>query len=63
LRWAAGNPRGLDLELVLADEKQALPLVIRFIVHYGSDIQYCQAQGLSLEEAFVHLVKGDKDGL
>jgi ABC-2 type transport system ATP-binding protein len=63
LHWAAGNPHGLDLELVLADEKKTLPLVIRFIVSHGGDIQHCQAQGLSLEEAFVHLVKGDKDGL
>jgi ABC-2 type transport system ATP-binding protein len=63
LQWAATNPHGLDLELVLADEKEALPLVIRFIVSHGGDIQHCQAQGLSLEEAFVHLVKGDKDGL
>jgi ABC-2 type transport system ATP-binding protein len=63
LQWAAGNPHGLDLELVLAHEKEALPSVIRFLVYNGGDIQYCQAQGLSLEEAFVHLVKGDEDGL
>ncbi|TEU22055.1 MAG: ABC transporter ATP-binding protein [Anaerolineales bacterium] len=61
LQWAAGNPHGLDLELVLADEKETLPLVMRFIVSHGGDIQHCQAQGLSLEEAFVHLVRGDRD--
>jgi len=63
LQWAAKNPRGLDLELVLADEKETLPPVMRFILSHGGDIQRCQAQDLSLEEAFVHLVKGDKDGL
>ncbi len=63
LQWSAENPHGLDLELVLSDEKKALPLVMRFIVSHGGDIQHCQAQGLSLEEAFVHLLKGDEDGL
>jgi ABC-2 type transport system ATP-binding protein len=61
-RWATGNPNGLDLELVLADEKETMPLVMRHIVFHGGDVQHCQAQGLSLEEAFVHLVGGDRDG-
>lgn len=60
LQWAMGNPDGLDLELVLADEKETLPPVMRFIVSHGGDIQHCHAQGLSLEEAFVHLVGEDE---
>jgi ABC-2 type transport system ATP-binding protein len=63
LQWATGNPYGLNLELVLNDEKQALPLVMRYLVSQGSDVQRCQAQDLSLEQAFVHLVRGDKDEL
>lgn len=62
-QWTTGNPEGLDLALVLADEKEALPLVMRFVVSHGGDVQHCQAQGLSLEEAFVHLVGGTQDGL
>lgn len=62
LQTTTGNPNSLDLELVLANENEVLPSVIRFIVSHGGDIQHCDAQGLSLEEAFVHLVKGDKDG-
>lgn len=60
LRWEAGNPGGLHLELVLADEKQTLPLLMRFIVSNGGDVQRCYARNLSLEEAFVHLVEGEK---
>jgi ABC-2 type transport system ATP-binding protein len=63
LQWAAGNPHGLDLELVMADEREILPLVMRFIVSHGGDVQCCQAQDLSLEEAFVHLVRGGQDEL
>ncbi|MDY7077079.1 MAG: ABC transporter ATP-binding protein [Chloroflexota bacterium] len=62
LQWATGNPDNLTLELVLADEKETLPPVMRFIVSHGGDIQRCQAQDLSLEEAFIHLVKGNQDG-
>jgi len=62
LQLATGNPGGLDLELVLAGERETLPLVMRFIVSHGGDIQHCQAQGLSLEEAFVYLVGGARDG-
>jgi hypothetical protein len=46
--------------LVLADEKQTLPPVMRFLVSRGGDIQRCYARNLSLEEAFVHLVEGEK---
>jgi ABC-2 type transport system ATP-binding protein len=60
LRWEVGNPGGLHLELVLADEKQTLPPVMRFLVSRGGDIQRCYARNLSLEEAFVHLVEGEK---
>jgi ABC-2 type transport system ATP-binding protein len=62
LQWATGNPRGQDLELVLADEKETLPQVMRLIVSHGGDVQRCQVQDLSLEEAFVHLVRGDQNG-
>jgi ABC-2 type transport system ATP-binding protein len=61
LRWVAGNPHSLNLELVLADEKKVLPSVMSFIVSQKGDIQHCQAQNLSLEEAFVHLIKGDEN--
>jgi len=63
LQGATGNPHGANLELVLTDENEALPSVMRLIVSGGGEIQHCQAQGLSLEEAFVHLVMGDEDGL
>ncbi len=62
LQWTVNSSDDLDLVLVLSDEKETLPPVMRFIVSHGGDIQRCQAQGLSLEEAFVHLVKGDEDG-
>ncbi len=62
LRCATGNPDGLDLELALADEKEVLPVVLRLIMYHGGDVQRCQVRDLSLEEAFVHLVRGEKDG-
>lgn len=37
--------------------------MIRFIVSHGGAIQRCHTEGLSLEEAFVHLVRGDGDGV
>ena len=61
LQYATDNPDGLDLELMLADENETLPPVIRFIVSYGGEVQSCQTQDLSLEEAFVHLVGGDDE--
>jgi len=63
LQWTTSNPHSLNLDLLLADEKETLPPVMRLIVSHGGDIQHCQAQGLSLEEAFVHLVRDNKDGL
>jgi ABC-2 type transport system ATP-binding protein len=57
---AARNPHGLDVALVLADEKEALPPVMRFIVSHGGDVQHCHVQTLSLEQVFVHLVREDK---
>jgi len=58
LQWTTGNPGGLRLELMLTDEKAALPAIMRLIVSRGGDVQHCQVQALSLEEAFVHLVGG-----
>jgi ABC-2 type transport system ATP-binding protein len=63
LQWATGNPHNLSLELLLADEKETLPKVMRSIVSQGGDIQHCRAQGVSLEEAFVHLVREDRNDL
>ena len=60
LQWSTGNPSGMDLALVLANEKETLPPVMHFIVARGGDIQHCHVQTLSLEEAFVHLVGEDK---
>ncbi len=63
LQGTTDNSHGTNLELVLADENEALPSVMRFIVSSGGDVQRCQTQDLSLEEAFVHLVTGGEDGL
>ncbi len=46
----------LNLDLVLDDESVTLPLLLRFIIAQGGDIQHCQAESLSLEKAFVKLV-------
>lgn len=62
LRWVEHNAHGLDLELLLADEAETLPSVMRIIVSHGGDIQHCRAQSPSLEEAFVHLVRAANDG-
>jgi ABC-2 type transport system ATP-binding protein len=58
LQATAGNPGGVHLELMLADEKETLPSLMRFIVSQGGDVERCQRQELSLERAFVHLVEG-----
>jgi ABC-2 type transport system ATP-binding protein len=63
LQWTTGNPHSLSLDLLLADEKETLPSVIRSIVTQGGDIQHCRAQGVSLEEAFIHLVRDDQNDL
>jgi ABC-2 type transport system ATP-binding protein len=65
LDWAASDHHDLDLnmDLVLADEDETLPLVVRFILSNGGDVQHCHSQELSLEEAFIHLVRGDRHGL
>jgi ABC-2 type transport system ATP-binding protein len=65
LDWAASDHHHLDLDmnLVLADEDETLPLVIRFIVSNGGDVQHCHSEELSLEDAFIHLVRGDRHGL
>ena len=51
-----GYPRGASLDLVLADEGQALPAVMHCIVSEGGEITRCQTQDLSLEEIFVRLL-------
>lgn len=45
------------LDVVLADERQVLPSVLALIVQRGGQIQHCQPKRVSLEEAFVELVK------
>lgn len=47
----------VDMKLILSDEKEILPFVLQFIVTHGGHIQHCQAQMVSLEKAFVQLVK------
>jgi ABC-2 type transport system ATP-binding protein len=60
--WDAGVLHCVELDLVLSDENEALPLVMRFIVANGGQVQHCHAQLLSLEEAFVFLTRGEQDG-
>ncbi len=54
--------QGHTITLLLSDESTALPDVVRWIVHYGGDLQHCHVETPSLEEAFMHLVRG-ADGL
>jgi ABC-2 type transport system ATP-binding protein len=63
LQCDQGNLDSLHLDLLLTEAKETLPPVMRFIVGQGAAIQHCEAEGLSLEEAFVHLTRGDEDGL
>lgn len=63
VQWSEDHSHGLEVALVLAEEQAALPAVIRFIVAHGGDIQQCQTERVSLEEAFVHLVRGTQDEL
>jgi ABC-2 type transport system ATP-binding protein len=60
LEWKASNSNGLDLELVLTDERSVLPPVMHFIVSRGGDVQHCHAHDLSLEDAFIYLVKENR---
>ena len=62
LRMADANSHGVELQVLLADEDACLPGLIREIVGLGGDIVHCQSQGLTLEEAFVQLVRGPDDG-
>jgi len=62
LRMADANSHGVELQLLLADEDACLPGLIREIVGLGGDIVHCQSQGLTLEEAFVQIVRGTDDG-
>jgi ABC-2 type transport system ATP-binding protein len=52
-----GSPVEARFEITLADEDKVLPEVMRYLVGQGGEIQHCQAQPLSLEEVFVHLIK------
>ncbi len=65
LEWVASDhhDQDVDVSLVLADEDEGLPSVVRFIVSNGGDVQHCHSEALSLEEAFIHLVKGDQHEL
>jgi predicted regulator of amino acid metabolism with ACT domain len=47
----------IELKLTMADEKETLPLVLQQIINHGGQIQHCHAQTVSLEDAFVQLVK------
>lgn len=62
LKWANGKPHTLNLDLILAGERETLPPVMRYIVGQGGEIQRCQTHELSLEEVFVHLVGEKKHG-
>jgi ABC-2 type transport system ATP-binding protein len=50
-----------EIDLTLNDENETLPEVMHYLVTQGGRVQACHAQRLSLEDAFVQLVKGDKD--
>lgn len=58
VNWSPDGATGIALDLLLSDEQLALPAVLRFIVTQGGDIQRCHAVQLSLEEVFMHLVRG-----
>lgn len=60
--WAANGSGSTSVDLVLGDEQETLPVVMRLMMSNGGQIQHCHAQGLSLEEAFVHLTTGDAGG-
>lgn len=62
LRMADANSHGVELQVLVADEDACLPGLIREIVGLGGDIVHCQSQGLTLEEAFVQLVRGPGHG-
>ncbi len=46
-----------QLDLSLAEENTVLPRVLAYLVTQGVQVQHCQPQSVSLEEAFVELVK------
>jgi len=56
------EPGVFEAELILSDEREVLPGLLRHVVQAGGEVERCRSQGLSLEEAFVHLVKDDGDG-
>jgi len=62
LTMADANSHGVELRVLLTDEDACLPGLIREIVELGGDIVHCQSQELTLEEAFMQLVREGGDG-
>ena len=56
------NSHGVELRMLVANEDVCLPGLMRHIVTLGGDIVHCESQGLTLEEAFVQIVRGQNDG-
>ncbi|MDM8527195.1 ABC transporter ATP-binding protein [Anaerolineales bacterium HSG24] len=48
-----------QLNLTMVDENESLPLVFETLVKGGAQVQACQAKTVSLEDAFVTLVKNN----
>lgn len=59
LEHTTGGSDDVDLRLAISDEQEPLHAVISSIVSYGGKIKHCNVQSLSLEEAFVRLVRED----
>lgn len=60
LHYRNGSSPVTEIDLTLNDENETLPEVMHYLVTQGARIQHCHVQKLSLEEAFVQLVKGDQ---
>jgi len=59
LQHTTGGSDDVNLRLVISDEQEPLHSVISSIVSFGGKIKHCNVQSLSLEEAFVRLVRED----
>lgn len=59
----AVDAQRLALDLLLADERVALPAILQAIVACGGAIEHCHAASPSLEQAFVDLVRGGSNGV
>jgi ABC-2 type transport system ATP-binding protein len=46
-----------DVSLIMREEQEVLPAVLSSIMSRGGEVLHCHNQGLSLEEAFVYLVR------